>query len=454
MTQSKEKYSEELLQYAVEHNMINVSDVQEQIAMNKRKEILKKHPYSIWYNEKEGRWYTDVPYMQSKSGKKRIKRKRREDLDDMIVEYTKEYQENNSQKWNMTLNALFLEFMDYKKQEVSAGTIRRMMADWKKFYMPHPELINKPFLKVTKIDIDTFFNGIMNEYHLKRKAFLNICGIIKQAYEYAVDAEYMERSPYRNKVNRKKFSSDKKSPSAVQVYSEKEKELLFDEMERRLMNNPQNTACLAILLDFELGTRKGEILAISESDIAGERIHIHRQVVERFDITDLQHIKSAGFHVVEYTKSEEGDRWLPLTKKAQDIIRRAIEINRTYGYSYQDFIFVRENHILTPNAIDAQIRRGCEFIGMPVKTMHKIRKTYASKLYHNGVNLSAVKDALGHADESTTLRHYIFNTEDLKETDSMIRKALGDTEEIPEKGTSRDLKIISFPHRKKAENPA
>ncbi|MBD5530439.1 MAG: tyrosine-type recombinase/integrase [Lachnospiraceae bacterium] len=42
--------------------------------------------------------------------------------------------------------------------------------------------------------------------------------------------------------------------------------------------------------------------------------------------------------------------------------------------------------------------------------MHIIRKTYGSTLLRNGVNISAVKDMLGHADETTTLKHYIYNT--------------------------------------------
>lgn len=50
----------ELLKYALEHGMINVSDVQEQIKMNKRKELLEKHPYSIWEGS-DGNWYTYVP---------------------------------------------------------------------------------------------------------------------------------------------------------------------------------------------------------------------------------------------------------------------------------------------------------------------------------------------------------------------------------------------------------
>ena len=56
--------------------------------------------------------------------------------------------------------------------------------------------------------------------------------------------------------------------------------------------------------------------------------------------------------------------------------------------------------------------------------MHKIRKTYASTLLHNGVNLSIVKDMLGHADELTTLKHYIYNIEDIninKEYVSLVK---------------------------------
>ena len=80
--------------------------------------------------------------------------------------------------------------------------------------------------------------------------------------------------------------------------------------------------------------------------------------------------------------------------------------------------------------------------------MHKIRKTYASTLLHNGVNLSIVKDMLGHADESTTLKHYIYNIEDNEETENKVRKALGDKGVV--KSDQSDQNIISFSNKIKA----
>lgn len=113
---------------------------------------------------------------------------------------------------------------------------------------------------------------------------------LKQTLEYAVDAEYIEKSPYRIKGNKKKFVSSSKKPSDREVFQADEKEMLVDEMERRMRNNPSNTAPLAVMLDFELGTRKGEILAACKSDIVNSRIHIHRHLVEEFDTSSDQSV--------------------------------------------------------------------------------------------------------------------------------------------------------------------
>ncbi len=133
--------------------------------------------------------------------------------------------------------------------------------------------------------------------------------------------------------------------------------------------------------------------------------------------------------------------------KAKRMIDRIETINKEYGFHYEGFLFVKDGCCLSPDAVDALMKRGCEYIGIPVKTMHKIRKTYASTLLHNGVDLSIVKDMLGHADESTTLKHYINNIEDNEETENKVRKALGDKGAV-----TSDQNIISFSNKIKAGN--
>jgi len=57
---------------------------------------------------------------------------------------------------------------------------------------------------------------------------------------------------------------------------------------------------------------------------------------------------------------------------------------------------------------------------------------------------------LGHADESTTLKQYIYNIEDSEETDAIVRNALEPIEDL--KSDQSDQNIIPFSKNKKAEN--
>lgn len=52
--------NQDVLKYALEHGMIDMPYVQEQIQMEKRKELLRKHPYEIWEG-KDGKWHTYLP---------------------------------------------------------------------------------------------------------------------------------------------------------------------------------------------------------------------------------------------------------------------------------------------------------------------------------------------------------------------------------------------------------
>lgn len=64
--------------------------------------------------------------------------------------------------------------------------------------------------------------------------------------------------------------------------------------------------------------------------------------------------------------------------------------------------------------------------------------------------LSIAKDMLGHANESTTLKHYIYNIEDSIETDNKVLNAL-DPQNYA-KSDQRDQNIIPFTKIKRAEN--
>ena len=82
----------------------------------------------------------------------------------------------------------------------------------------------------------------------------------------------------------KKITPTRKKANEKEVFTSKERDILIKEMERRIQNDPLNAVPLAIMLDFEIGVRCGELLALKESDIISEngtsKLYIHRQVVK------------------------------------------------------------------------------------------------------------------------------------------------------------------------------
>lgn len=417
------------MDYALKNDIIDLAYVQEQILNMRKNEILKLHKQSIWYSEKEECWYCHLPAPEKKEGRKKVKRKKREAIEKVVVDFymaqEKEKQRQQDRK-NRTFEEVFYEYMEYKKGLISTGTIQRVMCDWRKFYQDKKDFIQKPIREISKIDVDRFLQTIVGKDGLNKKCFYNAVGIAKQTFLYAVDSGDLEENPFRVKVNKKKIISNGKKTGKTEVYQSGERELIMAEMERRFQNNRKNTAPLGVMLDFYIGTRRGEMAGIRLSDIDFENreLHICRQVVADYDTSNLNHVKSNGFHVVPYTKSADGDRIIPLPKQAVRLIRRIMEINRENGYSYKDYLFVREDGIMSPDAFDAQLYRGCEYIGIPPKSMHKIRKTYASYLFDKKVNISVIAGALGHADEKTTVDHYIYSIHNSNEAKNMILNAL------------------------------
>ena len=63
---------------------------------------------------------------------------------------------------------------------------------------------------------------------------------------------------------------------------------------------------------------------------------------------------------------------------------------------------------MTQRAVQIMVKKYCS-IAVPLKkrmSPHKLRSTYATRLYHETEDIYLVADALGHSDVNTTRKHY------------------------------------------------
>ena len=74
---------DDILKYAIENGIIDLSHVQSEVEMSKREEFLKMHSFKIWQGEDQY-WRT---HLIVDGTRKLLKRKNKSDLENMLVEF-------------------------------------------------------------------------------------------------------------------------------------------------------------------------------------------------------------------------------------------------------------------------------------------------------------------------------------------------------------------------------
>ena len=109
-------------EFYINLDIIGLSDVlsfTEETIMNK---ILKQiHPYEIYFSESEQRWSTYIKDDSKLSGRKRIVRKQKRDLEKYLLQH---YQLQLNRMKTYTFENLYVEFMQYKDATTSKSDER------------------------------------------------------------------------------------------------------------------------------------------------------------------------------------------------------------------------------------------------------------------------------------------------------------------------------------------
>ena len=446
----------DLLQDAVNEGIINIDTVQKLINMKKNEKILKEHPYSIWQS-KDGKWRTYL-YDETKPRNLRmVKRKLKTDLEKVIINYYEEQKTYEKEK-NITMRELYPEWIQYKSLQVnSSGTIARINVDWRRFYCNDEynkkhgiDIIDTPIKNLTFIQLDswahylvkngnvfpTFSSMKKNEdkSHLSKKQYFNVSLIIRQLLDYAVNKGIIESNLFlKVKIDTKLYRKIQKKSDQSQVYLVNEEHKIIQLLWDEFYKDKGNTIYLAIILNFCLGLRVGELVALKRSDIEGKYIHVQRQLIRKFDTSDSDDLKFIGYEIVNFTKSNAGDRKIYLVNDAVKIIDILIKTLDSY-YSHlpeykEGFLFLKEGsrHHVIPQDINCVLSKNCKKLNINVKRSHKIRKTVISTLVDSGLNINTIREFAGHEDERTTYNNYTFNRSENKEIENILEQSLSKT---------------------------
>lgn len=398
----------------------------ELLKMTKRQvKLLHEKTYSIHQRSgKKAGWYTVRP-----DDGKRIERKTEDELLEALLAI---YLNLGYRSRNMTLEDLFPEWLDYKSSITeSPNTITAHEKHWCRFF-EGTELFQKPLRSITVIDLNVWANKLVREHNLSRHDWQTIKTIPKQMFEYALIKGYIDKNPFLQMKITVKYRQINKKSGNTQTFTTEEYAALISDIWKSY-NEKHDVRFLAVLSNFCMALRCGELSALQWCDIQDGEIHVCREIVliqssklisetykkslENGEITVFpgQENKKWVYAQLNHTKTHS-DRIIPITPELQyilDMVPHSCE-----------YVFADEHGMpITLRSINSVLEYACDHIGIPRKRSHKIRKTVASQLYNAGIAMDRIREFLGHMSLSTT-EGYIYDTKTADENLSLMSKAM------------------------------
>lgn len=390
-----------LLQDALNNDILTLDSVRDMIMASKREQVRKMHPYAITPpSENSKRWQTC--YKDSNGHRKNIKAQTEEEILDKLIEVYF----SNSHIDKLTFHGLYEEWLEYKSTVTnSPNTIKRHRNHYKKYFEPSV-LHDKKLKQIDELLLEKECNRIVREFNLSRKEWCNVKTILNGMYEYAVRKHYLTETPMNKVQILIKFRQIVRKTGKTETYNTEEAKSL-NQFLLEQFEESEDASYLAVMVNLMLGLRVGELVALKWQDLIDDK-HLH---IVREEVRDQT---TNTYTVVEHTKTNR-DRFVIVVPKALELFHK-IEPQGEY-------IFMRDGERITSIRIATILRKYARYMGVPLKSSHKLRKTYASTLNANGVPLDCIREMLGHSSLNTTLG-YIYNPLTEQETFDLVAGAL------------------------------
>lgn len=414
-----EKISEnELLQFLLKRDNIDLNDVLKDMDAMKRDKILEQHKknFKIWQAD-DGRWKTKLPN-GSKYGKL-VAKSTLENLENCIVDFYKANAEEPE-----TLQDLYPQWISFKRKETSIANANKLQWVWETYYKD-TAFARKKIKDIKTLTVKEFALDTIEKYKLTKKKYTEFKTVINSMLDYAVEYELVHINVARSvrQINKHKFARTAKKSVNEQIYvGNEESEIITLALQQ--YQKTKNTAYLAVCMNFYLALRVGELVSLHTDDFSKSQVSIQRQEVKSYVVEDGKSRRS-GYEIVDYNKTEESTRTILCVSEAQKYYQMILKANEERGFKGGYLLLNDNGERMHDFAVNNVLRRLNKKIKTPQKANHSIRKTCLSNMAES--NLLTDKEIMefaGHNDFNTTRTYYIFRKDTPEERKEAFEQAL------------------------------
>ena len=260
---------------------------------------------------------------------------------------------------------------------------------------------------------------------LSPKSVRNYAGLCNLLFTCAEDYGYIREgsNPCR------KLKLPKKENKEVVAYDRNELQYLID-----LAKEQDNQDALMIISLCGLaGLRRGELCGLRWENVCLEEPFKYIKVCE-----NIVKVRSTVYE--KDTKSKAGMRTIPIGDNLADLLSKHKKMydhrKAIYGEAFADSGYVMSNELgqnILPKSINDRYNKFVKSqTEVPFKSLHSLRRTFASLLAMTGTNPKELQQLMGHSDYHISLNVYTRSYEEAtrKDTERLDRLILGDGENV------------------------
>lgn len=283
-------------------------------------------------------------------------------------------------KDKLIVEPLIAEYLSTLTNQNKASTVYSKKFIYRDFVLPY--LGDKPLSALTAQELYKWQDTVWNMKNKRTGAFysyrylMNARGFLTTFLSWAES-----RYGVKNHMEEVKRPRPRQPKRKMQIWTR-------DEFEKFIAAVDEPTYHCLFTLMFFTGRRKGELYALSVSDIKGDRITWDKSVTRKTFTDDSYEVTS--------TKADK-EQTLPVCKRVQEEIKTYMTA-RAKGNAF----FFGGDRPLADSTTMRNFKEYCKKAEVPIIRMHDLRHSFVSMLIHLGANFMVVADLIGDTVEQVT----------------------------------------------------